>query len=110
MVLSFIDEGVYYKYAPEVNIYGRGNTEEESEKKFESAIDTWLKDSNEDKGFFEKLLVHGWTMSSSEFTPPSFNSMLKNHTNFLEIIEHKSPVIHNAVELFFDFSIILKSK
>ncbi len=83
------EDGVYYLYAPALNLTGYGNTEKEAEESFKVVLDEYINYTTNKKTLYEDLENHGWLVN-------------RKHRRV------KAPTVKELFDLIPDFSSIYK--
>lgn len=85
-LLFFEEDGVKAVYAPALDLFGYGNTEDEAKESFQIVLDEFIQYSNENNTLESELERLGWqkTNESSKLSPPS-----------VAVIIEKNPVAAN---------------
>ena len=88
----YIDEGVQVCYAPELDLYGYGNTEDEALNSFTIALDEYLSYVLSHKTLGKDLKRLGWTVDVRKkvYTAPSLPDLLGRNDDFLQTITTRS--------------------
>ena len=92
MILIFFENGIHYHYSPELDIYGYGNTEEDSQLLLTTAVNLFLEQSIGDKKLKDELQELYWKFNDIP-TPPSFDELTKINEDLVKKILPLKPIL-----------------
>ena len=88
-VLSYVEEGVFFVFAPALDMTGYGNSLEEAKTSFEITLQEYFKYTLENKTLDADLRKHGWVEKKEEnFSSPLFSEILRKDKQLRDIVNH----------------------
>ena len=88
-VLSYVEDGVFFVFAPALDLTGYGNSLEEAKTSFEITLQEYFKYTFENKTLDADLRKHGWVEKKEEsFSSPSFTDILRKDKQLRDIVNN----------------------
>ena len=88
-VVLYEEEGVFYVYAPALELCGYDTTEEGAKNSFETVFQEYLKYGVENGTLQDDLKEHGWHLRKSmEFDSPQFLVVLRHNKQLQGVINN----------------------
>ena len=78
-MIDFMDNGLYYTYAPALDIVGYGKSQNEAHESFQIVLDEYIAHTLSEKTLAADLRRHGWKISDQRPNPPSLTWLLENN-------------------------------
>jgi hypothetical protein len=91
-MVEFVQDTVHILYAPAIEIYGYGKTNEEARASFITCMEEFLTYTNAKGTFIPELKRLGWKIkgrSQKTFRIPDFSDLLKNNKRLIDILNTK---------------------
>jgi hypothetical protein len=89
-VITFEEDGVYFVYAPAMDLTGYGESLEEAKSSFEQTLEQFVNYGMNKNTFFRELKKLGWKISKKKASvPPSLVDMINKNEYLARIFEEK---------------------
>lgn len=100
LIVTFIEEGIYYYYAPQLDVYGYGQTETEAKESFEVTLHEFFRYTLNKATLHDELIRLGWKIkpNKKQMTAPDFSDVLRGNADFKNIVETRTftKKLHNV--------------
>ncbi len=103
LVLLYQEDGIFFVYAPELDLTGYGESKEAAMESFDTVLEGYLQYTFENNTLHEDLLAHGWTADAagtSPIKPPSFNEMVNRNKEFKKRVDKGQVVVASGTVRF----------
>lgn len=85
-VLFYSENGIYYAFAPAIDLVGYGLTQEEARASFGTVFQEYIKFGVENKTLDRDLQRHGWQSQGRRFASPGFVVVLQNNKQLQKVV------------------------
>jgi hypothetical protein len=88
LIITFVEDGLFYYYAPQLDIYGYGQTETEAKESFETTLHEFFRYTLNKGTLNNELIRLGWKIRKNKLriTAPDFSELARQNTEFQNII------------------------
>ncbi|HEY4063208.1 MAG TPA: hypothetical protein VGM30_14980 [Puia sp.] len=86
-MIDFHEDGIFYSYAPALDLMGYGKTQEEAFKSWQLMLHEYVKYTTNKKTLAQDLEKYGWSVSGSHLNPPSLTWLLQNNQQVTEVYD-----------------------
>jgi hypothetical protein len=78
-MIDFVEDGIFYTYAPALDLVGYGKSKNDAHKSFEIVLQEYIAHTISKKTLAADLQRHGWQILDQHPNPPSLTWLLENN-------------------------------
>ncbi|HLG40593.1 MAG TPA: hypothetical protein VI461_13035 [Chitinophagaceae bacterium] len=92
LIVTFVEDSLYYYYAPQLDVYGYGQTETEAKDSFEITLHEFFRYTLNKGTLQDELKRLGWKLQkkTKAILAPDFSRLLQSSTDLKDIVENRS--------------------
>ena len=92
LIVTFIEDSLFYYYAPQLDVYGYGQTETESKESFEITLHEFFRFTLNKGTLQDELKRLGWKLQkkTKAISAPDFTQLLQSSPDLKDIVENRS--------------------
>jgi hypothetical protein len=92
LIVAFVEDSLYYYYAPQLDVYGYGQTETEAKESFEITLHEFFRYTLNKGTLQDELKRLGWKLQkkSKIILAPDFSQLLQSSADLKDIVENRS--------------------
>lgn len=92
LILAFVEDSLFYYYAPQLDVYGYGQTETEAKESFEITLHEFFRYTLNKGTLQSELKRLGWKMQTKTkaISAPDFSLLLQSSAELKDIVENRS--------------------
>ena len=92
LIITFVEDGIHYYYAPQLDVYGYGQTETESKESFETTLHEFFRYSINKSTLHDELVRLGWKVQkkNKSLSAPGFSQLLDSNAELSDIVENRT--------------------
>ena len=92
LIVAFVEDSVYYYYAPQLDVYGYGQTETEAKESFEITLHEFFRYTLNKGTLQNELKRLGWKLrtKAKAIAAPGFSQLLQTNAELKDIVENRS--------------------
>ena len=92
LIVTFVEDSLYYYYAPQLDLYGYGQTETEARESFETTLHEFFRYTLNKGTLPNELKRLGWKLQkkTKAISAPDFSRLLQLSPDLKDIVENRS--------------------
>ena len=92
LIVAFVEDSLYYYYAPQLDVYGYGRTETEAKESFEITLHEFFRYTLNKGTLQNELKRLGWKFQTKTkaIAAPGFSQLLQSSAELKDIVENRS--------------------
>jgi hypothetical protein len=92
LIVTFVEDSLFYYYAPQLDVYGYGQTETEAKESFETTLHEFFRYTLNKGTLQNELKRLGWKLQTKTkvIVAPDFSQLLQLSAELKDIVENRS--------------------